>query len=117
MSSDIAIFGDAVYSTLNPDVTLADIEAMSNPMLKALAMSLYRHEYDATGRVVSIEPRLSTSVHQGLIKSYGAYDQYQGATGIMMGKGTNVIIVSGIPDSKGSMTLVVRGWKPTSDPQ
>jgi hypothetical protein len=115
MSSDTAVFADDVYSSIKPDVTLADIEGITNPMLKELAMRLYRHEYDATGRVVSIEPRLSTSVHQGLIKSYGAYDQYQGATGIMLGKGTNVVIVSGIPDSKGSMTLVVRGWKPTSD--
>ncbi len=114
-SVDTAVFADDVYSTLKPGVTLTDINAMQNPLLRELAMSLYTGEYDATGRVSSHAPLMTTGEVNGYIKGYGQYDQYQCAMGIMLGKGTHVIIVSGIPDSKGSMTLTVRGWKPTSD--
>lgn len=113
--NDSRIFADDVYSQLATGVTLADIDAMSNPMLQSLARRLYTQEYSSEGRVATIVPTLSLGEYCNRIKSYGQYDAYQGATGIVVGKGTNIVIVSGIPSSMGTTKMELRSWLPTSD--
>lgn len=115
VNNDGDLFVDDVYSALKPTVTLDDINNMQSSMLKELALKMYTGEYDSKGRVANIEPVLNTGDLNSLVRGYGQYDQYQGATGVMMGKGTYTVFVSGIPDAKGTATLTLRSWKPTFD--
>jgi hypothetical protein len=113
-SSDVKIFADDVCSKLVDGVTLTDIAKVENPILNGIAKGLYTGSYSSEGRVSTLDPVLNPSEHANLFKSR-AYSYYQGATGIMLGKGTNILIVSGIPASKGSLGVIVRSWLPTND--
>ena len=113
-SSDVKVFADDVYSKLVDGVTLSDIEKVEDPILNGIAKGLYTHTYSSEGRVSSLEPVMSPADQCSIYKSR-TYSYYQGATGIMLGKGTNILIVSGIPESKGSLGVMVRSWLPTND--
>ncbi len=112
--SDREIFVDDICSALNTNVTAADIENMTNPMLKRLATEMFEGRYSSVGRVSHNEAAMSPSA----LASYwriATYDNYQNATGVVIGKGTSLILVSGIPDNVGTRTLRVRSWLPTKD--
>ncbi len=114
-AADRDVFTDDIYSALRDGVTLTEINQMQNPMLRDLATSMYTGQYSSAGRVSTHKPLMALAELKNQLLAYGAYDAYQGATGVVIGKGTNIFIVSGIPDSKGSVTLQIRSWLPTND--
>jgi hypothetical protein len=110
-SSDYAIFADDLYSTLKTGTTQADIDKLTDPFVKPLAQALFNGTYDVKNLVVSEPCILSPSALSEQWCTPGKYyDQNQGVTGIMLTKGQQAVIVSGIPTGK-TVNLKVIGWK------
>ena len=108
--AEYSIFGDDVYSTLRAGVTKADIDALENPFVKALATQLFSGTYDTKWRVAEYE---CYTTLQTLSERWNApgklYDQRAGVTGISITKGKQAVIVAGIPEGK-SAGLAVTAW-------
>lgn len=111
-AAEFSIFGDEVYTTLRPGVTADDIEAIDNGFIKSLATKLFRGTYSKDYRVATYEcfsspEYLSDKVFNAPGKYY---DHCEGVTGINIPKGRHAIVVSGIPESLGSVGLRVVAW-------
>lgn len=108
---DYEKFDDALLTTLKPGTTQADVDAIADPFLRELAQQMLDGTYSSEGRVSSHEPLKSVQDLSEEWKTPGKYyDQVQGATGIMVGKGKIVVACEGIPDDKLGMELRVIGW-------
>ena len=108
--ADFDIFADDVYSSLKEGVTLGDIESLTNPFAKSLAMNLYAGNYSTDYRVATFPCKLSVRTLANSWKTPGKhYDQVEGVTGISFGPGKHAIIVSGLPAGKGA-TLKLVSW-------
>jgi len=108
---DMALFADPLCSALKPSATQQDVDAMSDPFLKSLALRMLAGSYSSAGRV-SESPTLRDLAT--LAAEFNApnkrYDQVQGATGITMTRGRYVVIVDGIPAHLGTTEMRVIGW-------
>lgn len=86
------IFADNLLTSLKKDVTLDQIEAISNPFVKGLALKLYDGSYDKKYRVAEFPCLLSV---QALAAKWNVdgkyYDQMAGVTGISFAPGTYAI--------------------------
>ncbi|MDE6513832.1 MAG: M60 family metallopeptidase [Muribaculaceae bacterium] len=105
------MFVDGVCSQLKPGVTLAQINAMTDPFYKKLARLIYDGQYDPTNMVSTHNAVMSP---QTLAESWNApgkcYDQSQGVTGVVLNPGRYVVLASDIPADKGSVGMVVIRW-------
>lgn len=102
------IFADDVYSQLQAGITSADIEKLSNPFVKYLANLLYAGDYSTEYRVAEYPCHLSPTQQSENWNCPGKYyDQMSGVTGINISKGTQAVIVSGIPDDMEAQLKVV----------
>lgn len=108
---DYEKFDDGLLTALKPGTTQADVDAISDPFLRELAQQMLDGTYSSEGRVSAHEPLKSVQDLSSEWKTPGKYyDQVQGATGIMVGKGKIVVACEGIPDDKLGMELRVIGW-------
>lgn len=109
-ASDYDIFADDVYSELKEGTTEDDIAQLSNPFVKYLANLLINGDYDKEYRVAEYPCHLSPTQQSENWNCPGKYyDQFAGVTGINISKGTQAVIVSGIPDDI-SVQLKVVAW-------
>lgn len=109
--SDMAAFADDICSKLAPGVDAARVAQIKDPMLHQLAESMLSGQYSSEGRVSTHQPLIHTQDLSAMWNAPGKqYDRLQGVTGIMMGTGRSVIMVSGIPEHLGTVTLKVMGW-------
>lgn len=108
--ADFDIFADDIYSTLKEGVTAEDIESLTNPFAKSLAMNILSGNYSTDYRVATFPCKLSVQALANSWKTPGKYyDQVEGVTGISFGPGKHAIIVSGLPEGK-SATLKLVSW-------
>lgn len=108
--SDFGIFEDELYTKLKDGVTLGDIESMTNPFAKSLAMNIFNGQYDMNYRVAKFPCKLSVQTLAARWKTPGKYyDQTEGVTGISFGPGTHAVIVKGLPEGKNA-TLKLVSW-------
>ena len=111
MGEDFEIFGDDIYTTLKPDVTLDDIENLESPFAKSLATTLYKGGYDTQYRVADYECYLSYMTLSDMWNAPGKYyDQLAGVTGINIpAHSKTALVASGIPDDL-DVQLKVVAW-------
>lgn len=108
---DYEKFSSPLLTELKPGTTQADVDDIKDPFLRELAQQMLDGTYSSEGRVSSHEPLKSVQDLSAEWKTPGKfYDQVQGATGIMVGKGKIVVACEGIPDDRLGMELRVIGW-------
>ncbi|MBR1713117.1 MAG: M60 family metallopeptidase [Alloprevotella sp.] len=104
------IFGDDLYTTLRPGTTLAEIEALTNPLVRTLAYQIFNGNYSTEYRAASYKCYNSPGYYSDQWKAPGKYyDQIAGVTGIHIEKGKHVVLVRDIPDDI-SVQLKVVAW-------
>ncbi len=104
------IFADNVYSKLRDGVTLDDVKKLTNPMVKSLATQMINGEYSTEYRVADYKCYLDPSIQAQQWNCPGKlYDQLAGVTGINISKGSQAVVVDGIPDGI-SVQLKVVAW-------
>ena len=109
-TSELAIFGDELYTTLREGVTQADIDALENPFVKSLATKLFAGTYDKKYRVAEFECFTPVGVLSEEWNAPGKYyDQLAGVTGINFTRGQHAIMVSGIPEGV-SVSMSIVAW-------
>lgn len=108
-STAFDIFADSLYTTLKPGTTEGDIEALSNPFVKSLAMKLFKGEYDKKYRVAEFPCLLSVKALAAKWNVDGKYyDQMAGVTGISFAPGTYAIVCQ-MPTNR-TATLKIVSW-------
>lgn len=105
-----AIFGDDMLTTLREGTTKADVDALQNPFIKALATQLYDKTYSLDYRYATYECYLDPNTLSAQWATPGKlYNQLEGVTGINISKGKHAVLVSGIPEGV-NVRLAVVAW-------
>ena len=105
-----AIFGDDMLTTLREGVTKAEVDALQNPFIKALATQLYDKTYSLDYRYATYECYLDPNTLSAQWATPGKlYNQLEGVTGINISKGKHAVLVSGIPEGI-NVRLAVVAW-------
>jgi len=110
VNPDMEKFTDAVCSSLKPGTTQADIDAMTDPFLKDLAQMMFDGYYSSENLVSTHEAIKSTATLAAEMQTGKQYDQTSGVTGVALTPGKYVILVSGIPESKGTVEMRHTYW-------
>lgn len=111
IEADKAMFVDEVCSALKKGVTAEQIEAMSDPFYKQLAELMFNGSYSSENMVSTHEVLKSPATLAEEMCSPGKlYDQTAGITGVALTPGNYAVIVSGIPEHKGSIELHMVYW-------
>lgn len=87
------IFTDGACSHLKPGVTLEEIEAITSPLIKSIALQMYNGTYEYDFRVENykaLKPKKTTA--DGL-KVKDAFSRYENITGIFLPAGPSVVLV------------------------
>lgn len=106
-----ALFADAICSKLKEGVTQAQIDAVSDPFYKQLAQLMFDGKYDATNMVSTHNAVKSPwSLAEEWLAPGKCYDQTQGVTGVALTPGKYVVMVEGIPETKGSVEMRHVRW-------
>lgn len=105
------VFADGICSALKPGVTQKQIDALTDPFYKQLAQVMFNGEYDPSKMVSTHNAVMSPETLAELWNAPGkCYDRSQGVTGVVLTPGQYVIMVSGIPESKGTVGMVLIRW-------
>lgn len=108
-SGDYSVFADNLLTELKPTVTQEDIDNIGDPFVANLAQQIFDGKYKTKYRVGTY-PCIYTParVENDLVTS-GAYDIFEGVTGVMLSPGKNAVVVDGIP-SGAQVNLTVCSW-------
>lgn len=110
-NSDMQYFADEVCSALKPGTTQAQVDAMTDPFLKKLAGMMLDGSYSSENMVSSHDVLKSPWTLSNELNAPGKlYDQTAGVTGVALTPGSYVVLVSGIPESKGSVEMRFDYW-------
>lgn len=85
-------FTDLSCSELKPSVTYAQIMAVENVFYRELMRKLYQKSYDTEFRVTTRPVLVSPHVEKAYNKTQMSYSRYNGATGIYVKQGEDVVI-------------------------
>lgn len=107
---DMEKFTDELCSKLKEGTTQADIDAMTDPFLKQLAQLMFDGTYSSENLVSSHDAIKSVATLAEEMQTGKQYDQTAGVTGVALTPGKYVIIVSGIPESKGTVEMRYTRW-------
>lgn len=110
MLADMEVFADEMLSGLKPDVTQDRINAMHYDLFRLVAQEMFDGVYDTKYRLASYKCYTSPQTLSAAWNAPGKhYDQLAGVTGINIKKGSNAVIVSGIPEGL-TVQLCVTAW-------
>lgn len=105
------LFTDNVFSSLKEGTTQAQIDAITNPLLKELAQMMLDGKYSSEGLVSTHE---AIKNPQTLSEEWNApgklYSQYSGVTGVALTPGKYTIIVDGLGGNKTDVQLALYYW-------
>ncbi|MDE7111476.1 MAG: M60 family metallopeptidase [Muribaculaceae bacterium] len=105
------LFADKVFSALKPGTTRAQVEAVANPLLKALGLMMIDGLYKSEGLVSTHEPIKSPWTLSEEWNAPGKlYSQYSGVTGVALTPGKYTVIVDGLTDRKSTVELGLFYW-------
>lgn len=109
--NDKDMFADEVCSKLKEGTTQAQIDAMTDPFYKQLAQMMFDGTYNAEKLVSTHDAIKSPATLAEELNAPGKlYDQTAGVTGVALTPGKYVILVSGIPESKGHVEMRHTYW-------
>ncbi len=108
------IFADNLYSTLQPTVTQADINAITSPFYKALAQCIFNDTYVAKYRVQTYQVYLPNATIQNQLKT-AQYSYYENPTGIVFEQGEKVALFARNIPAGASVNLLVKNFKTELD--
>ncbi len=111
VAADKALFVDEVCSALKEGVTAEQIAAMTDPFYKELAQLMFDGKYTSENMISTHEVLKSPATLANEMNAPGKlYDQTAGITGVALTPGSYAVIVSGIPESKGSVEMRMVYW-------
>lgn len=111
LSSYGNIFADPLMTTLKAEVSMDDINRISNPFIRSVATSIYLGYYDTNYRVNNFHAYLNlSSMSKELMVS--AYNKYENPTGIYFSKGSHLLIAENIPTDR-KVYLVIPDFRYT----
>lgn len=104
------IFTDELCSALRPGVTAADIDALSEPLLKSIGHVLLAGGYDTEFRRNTFEPYEPVELLRRRMKMQHTYNSWENPTGIYFEEGkATILIVHGIQDGH-APSLIIKNW-------
>lgn len=103
-----SIFKDEILSELKPEVTQANIDAMSAGFFKDLAQCMYNKTYETSYRVQKYEPYQLLSTLQSELK-VGGYSPFENPTGIYFAANDTAVIFVGETYGE-SISLLTRSY-------
>lgn len=122
--ADLVVFQDPLASTLKKGIKRKDINNISNPVIKDVALQLLDGQYGSTYRFNTYEALLSPSLLGEQLSIGDGYSKYENITGVYLPLGKHIILVDGIEENK-TVKVVVPNWErrapdpnePTKDPK
>ena len=108
----LQVFTDMSLSQLKEGITRADIEPLTNPFCKALAMQMlegtYNKDYRVSKQICYNDPHVLSAEWNAPGK---LYDQLAGVTGIHFpAKSKMAVMVTGIPEGKQVQLKIMAWW-------
>ena len=108
----LQVFTDMSLSQLKEGITRADIEPLTNPFCKALAMQMlegtYKKDYRVSKQICYNDPHVLSDEWNAPGK---LYDQLAGVTGIHFpAKSKMAVMVTGIPEGKQVQLKIMAWW-------
>lgn len=88
----LTYFTDLSCSELKPGVTYAQIMAVENPFYRELMRKLYQKVYDKEFRVTTRSILVNPDTERNHNKTQYSYSRYNGATGIAVNQGEEVVV-------------------------
>ncbi len=105
------LFADGVFSALKEGTTQAQIDAITNPLLKELAQMMFDGKYSSEGLVSTHEAIKSPYTLSEEWNAPGKlYSQYSGVTGVALTPGKYTVIVDGLTGNKETAELALYYW-------
>lgn len=105
------LFTDNVFSALKEGTTQAQVDAITNPLLKSLAQLMLDGKYSSEGLVSTHEAIKNPWTLSEEWNAPGkVYSQYSGVTGVALTPGKYTIIVDGLKESKPTVDLGLYYW-------
>ncbi|MCF3112209.1 M60 family metallopeptidase [Niabella sp. CC-SYL272] len=123
IEKDLAVFKTPMALELKKRVKKKDIEKISDPQLKAVALSMADKKYQTDYRVADYRAWLKPTTLGRQLMIGDGYSKYEGITGIYLPVGRQTVLVEGIGAGK-EVRLLVPNWnrrapegiEPTKDP-
>ncbi|MBO9595307.1 MAG: M60 family metallopeptidase [Niabella sp.] len=123
IEKDLHVFKTSMALELKKGVKKKDIEKISDPQLKAAALSMAANNYGANYRIADYTAWLKPTTLGRQLMIGDGYSKYEGITGIYLPVGRQVVLVEGIAAGK-EVRLLVPNWnrrapegiEPTKDP-
>lgn len=108
-ANDLEIFTNSLASSLQANVTDAQIATIKDSQLKELAKELQAKNYDTTYRLAEYKAVLNPDTLGKQLSIGDGYSRYQGVTGIILEKGVNTVIVEGLAEGQ-EASILVPNW-------
>lgn len=122
--ADLALFDDALATKLKKGVKRRDINKISHPLIKEVALQQLNGQYQSSFKNNTYRALLSPSLLGEQLSIGDGYSKYENITGVYLSVGQHVVLVDGIAEGK-EVQLVVPNWlryppneeDPTKDPK
>jgi hypothetical protein len=122
--ADLAVFEDPLASTLKKNIKRKDIDKISNPLIREVALSLLNGPQSTTCLLRQYHALLSPSLLGERLSIGDGYSKYENITGVYLPVGKHIVLADGIEDNK-TVKVVVPNWErrapnpeePTKDPK
>lgn len=122
--ADLSLFEDPLASSLKRGVKKNDINKISNPLIKEVALQQLNGQYSSSYKNGTYKALLSPSLLGEQLSIGDGYSKYENITGVYLPVGQHIVLVDGIAADK-SVKLVVPNWlrfppdaeEPTKDPK
>lgn len=124
ISNSLSIFSDPLATVLKTGIKTDEVNKISDPVIKDVALQLMKGTYDNKYKVNTYNALLSPTTLGKDLSIGDGYSKYENITGIYLPLGKHVVLVEGI-DKEKDVKLVVPNWErkapnpdePTKDPK
>lgn len=122
--ADLLVFEDPLATTLKKTIKKKDINKISNPLIREIALQQFNGTYRPAYKNSTYHALLSPSLLGEQLSIGDGYSKYENITGVYLPVGQHVVLVDGI-DSEKTVGLIVPNWlryppnedDPTKDPK
>ncbi|WP_029280587.1 Ig-like domain-containing protein, partial [Pedobacter borealis] len=88
------VFADDLYTTLKPEITQTDIDAITSPFFKSMAQCIFNNTYNRKYRVQTYDFYPNTGTVEGILKTSGL-NKVENPTGIAFKANTKAVVFVG----------------------
>lgn len=122
--NNLSVFEDALATKLKKGIGRTDVNKISDPLIKQVALEMLNGTYDRNYRVSTFHALLSPNSLGRDLSIGDGYSKYENITGMYLPLGRHVLLVDGI-DTDQDIKLVIPNWQrkapnpddPTKDPK